>query len=61
MTIRLAQAKALSNRNRGRSNVITSDRVVFEGGLNLIDSAEGISPGELLGCRNYEPHFVTGA
>jgi hypothetical protein len=59
MGYRLASAKA-SVRQRG-STVRTEDKVRFAGGLNFVDSAASISPGELLGCRNYEPHFQTGA
>ena len=47
-------------RNKG-SRVHTRDKVVLTGGLNLVQSASKIKPGELLVAKNYEPYFVDGA
>jgi hypothetical protein len=49
-----------ARRNRS-SRVITRDKVVLTGGLNLVQSASKIKPGELLVSKNYEPYFVDGA
>jgi hypothetical protein len=61
MAFRLAHEKAKQARRRRATNVITSDKFKLMGGLNFVDSAEGVTPGELISCRNYEPHFQTGA
>jgi hypothetical protein len=59
---RLARARAASNRAKGRRTaVLTRDKIDLKGGLNFIDAADGIPPGMLLACRNYEPHYQTGA
>lgn len=61
MAFRLLPTTALHQRRRRPTAVITNDRVRLAGGLNFVASAEGIDPGELLACRNYEPHWETGA
>ena len=61
MAFRLARQKAAAMRNQRASGVTTRDRVRLKGGLNFVDSADGIDPGELISCRNYEPHYETGA
>lgn len=48
-------------RRRRRTQVRSRDKVKLRGGLNIVDSAEGIDPGELLAVRNYEPHYKTMA
>lgn len=57
---RAAAYKKNSRRNR-ESRVFTRDKVVLTGGLNLVQSASKIKPGELLVAKNYEPYFVDGA
>lgn len=58
---RLAEAKARNYRRRRPTAVLTKDKIDLKGGLNFIDAADGIDPGMLLACRNYETHFQTGA
>lgn len=58
---RLARAKAAGWKRKRATHVITTDKVDLKGGLNFIDAADGIQSGMLLSCRNYEPHFQTGA
>lgn len=61
MTFRLSTA---FQRNRPRysgTQVNAHDTVRFAGGLNLVDSALSIQPGELLVCKNYEPNYINGA
>lgn len=47
----LRKAGALGRRSR----VVVTDGFVFEGGLNLVDPPLTVRPGQLLGCKNYEP------
>ena len=61
MSFRLINAKAEQGRRRRSTAVRVTDRIKLRGGLNIVDSAEGVDPGELLACRNYETHFKTGA
>jgi hypothetical protein len=61
MVFRLVEAKARAARRGRPTAVLTRDKIDLLGGLNLVDSADGIPPGELLACRNYEPHYQTGA
>jgi len=58
---RLGQAKANNYRRRRATNVLTGDKIDLRGGLNFVEAADGIPPGMLLSCRNYEPHYQTGA
>lgn len=58
---RLAHAKARNMQRRRPTAVLTTDKIDLKGGLNFIDAADGIAPGMLLSCRNYEPHYQTGA
>lgn len=58
---RMAQAKRLNWPRRRATSVNTQDKVDLKGGLNFIDAADGILPGMLLSCRNYETHYQTGA
>ena len=58
---RMAEAKQRNWRRRRGTSVITRDKIDLKGGLNFIDAADGIDPGMLLSCRNYEPHYQTGA
>ena len=58
---RYAYSKARNLRRRRPSAVLNMDKVDLKGGLNFIDAADGIKPGMLLACRNYEPHYQTGA
>lgn len=58
---RMAEAKQRNWRRRRATNVFTGDKIDLKGGLNFIDAADGIEPGMLLSCRNYEPHYQTGA
>lgn len=45
-----------NNRATGRATrVKPNDMVIFEGGLNLVSAPLLTKPGELLGCKNYEP------
>lgn len=61
MSFRLIKSKANAGRRKHPSAVRTNDKIKLRGGLDLVNSAEAIDPGELLSCRNYEPHFQTGA
>jgi hypothetical protein len=58
---RMARAKQQNWRRRRSTSVITRDKIDLKGGLNFIDAADGIDPGMLLSCRNYETHYQTGA
>jgi hypothetical protein len=59
----MKRSTAYSNniRRKHASAVSTRDKVILTGGLNLVQSASKIKPGELLVVKNYEPYFVDGA
>jgi len=42
------------------SRVQTGDGFPFDGGLNLTDPPNQLAPGQLLGCKNYEPSVRGG-
>lgn len=58
---RFARSKSRNFQRRRPTAVLTTDKIDLKGGLNFIDAADGIDPGMLLSCRNYEPHYQTGA
>lgn len=56
----LAEARRRRTRRTGKSAVRADDYFSFEGGLNLVDTPLKVRPGELLGCKNYEPGIRGG-